>query len=137
LSQIQGIQKSGTLYRRIIPPEITNGDRYSKKSDVFMYGLILVELLTSKKVESSTVEFISSLRQCESFRDCPGRDLFIDLIEKCCSQDPQYRPLFQSYNERDNILDSFEKIQELYFHQVREEQLQALPQQKIKGGYIE
>lgn len=51
LAQIQGARpRSSMIYQRIRPPESENGTAaYSTYSDVFMYGCVLLEVLTRKK----------------------------------------------------------------------------------------
>ena len=77
LSQIQGskLYESKTMYKRIIPPEIFKGELYTKKSDVYMYGLILYELLTGKKADAKTSKAIHMLHQEFSFSKEAGRGM--------------------------------------------------------------
>ena len=77
LSQIQGskLYESKTMYKRIIPPEIFKGELNTKKSDVYMYGLILYELLTGKKADAKTSKAIHMIHQEISFSKEAGRGM--------------------------------------------------------------
>ena len=53
---------------------------FTKKSDVFSYGLILYELSTTKKADTTTIKQISSLSNFDEKNE-PGKQTYIDLIK--------------------------------------------------------
>jgi serine/threonine protein kinase len=76
LSQTQGgVMEKRVIYQRIMPPEVLRGEVYAKASDVYMFGLVLLELLTRRKVSKDFItgesfrmlqEFYSEVRRAES-----------------------------------------------------------------------
>jgi serine/threonine protein kinase len=126
LSQIQGQRHlSSSMYKRIIPPEILKGEIWTKKSDVFSYGLILYELLTSKKADTTTIKQISVLYDDNE----PGKHGYIELIKACTSSNPEQRPHFE------DILKVLEILQEKDVNHQREIRLEATSVE-IKGEYV-
>jgi serine/threonine protein kinase len=82
-------------------PEILRGEKYEESSDVYSFGLVVLELLTgqipNKELSipqiTGLVGFNSDYRQ-EIPEDLP-HEFFRFLIEKCTRRDPRERPSFQ------------------------------------------
>jgi len=131
LSQIQGqVYQSRAMYKRIVPPELLKGELFTKKSDVYMYGLVLLELLTAKKPDPKSTNLISSLDHTSPhFKNSPGRHAFIDLIKSCCSVNPLDRPHFL------DILTILDRLQEKDHEQTREEIIAK--SKESKGEYVD
>jgi len=105
LSRVKGeVFHNTRLYSRIIPPELENSDfsNYSSMADVYMYGLVIYELITRKKADHLTNV---------NFRDLYTQvtDTMIPIVElmgKCIAILPEIRPTFQE------IIFSLERIQQ-------------------------
>jgi serine/threonine protein kinase len=90
-----GFLKSNNLYKRIRPPDLTEpaGQEYSTKSDVYMFGLVLYELITRQKVMD-----VNMVRQnLNDLRARAGEKTIklFHLFEECISDDPTQRPEFE------------------------------------------
>jgi len=104
LSQVVGQKdRSLTMYKRIIPPEIFKGQCYTTFSDVFCFGLILEELWTNKKAQNMTSYEFSTI-DLSRFANNNDMNIFEDLIKSCRSETPQLRPSFEKILE---ILETF------------------------------
>jgi len=85
VSHIQGFYKTIiTIYPGIRPPEITKKEDYSKKSDVYMYGMVLCELLRRKSVRIKTIhEQVQVLREeCINVKTNDDSTILTNLIAK-------------------------------------------------------
>lgn len=82
-----------------LAPEIWTKRIYSKASDVYAFGMIVYELMTT--------EIPFSNLNCDQIRDCvlnhqrpqfriPLEDAYQQLITQCWSQNPKERPTFES-----------------------------------------
>ena len=79
------------------PEYITNGE-YSKKSEVYAFGMIVYQIITNKKPFENFSQF-EMLQRIVS-HDLPTMDdsipkVYRDLIEKCCAFDPNDRYNFE------------------------------------------
>eukprot|EP01128_Nolandella_sp_AFSM9_P006863 TRINITY_DN3619_c0_g1_i1.p1 TRINITY_DN3619_c0_g1~~TRINITY_DN3619_c0_g1_i1.p1 ORF type:complete len:517 (+),score=81.17 TRINITY_DN3619_c0_g1_i1:47-1552(+) len=64
ISQIQGAKKvRSVIYERIRPPEIKAKQTYTQKSDVFMYALVLHELLSKQRLVHVSEENLEALAE--------------------------------------------------------------------------
>jgi len=96
LSLVKGeVFLSNSLYKRIIPPELqASGDfsGYSAPSDVFMFGLVLFELITKHKANNQiTRGNLEDIRE----RSGPTTHILVNLVENCISENPLNRPTFE------------------------------------------
>ncbi|KAK8893049.1 hypothetical protein M9Y10_030308 [Tritrichomonas musculus] len=92
--------KSIVCQSKYASPEVINGLRYSKSSDVFSFSIILYEIITN---ENPFSEFESEFGICKSIKEGyrPAFDMnqyipkcYKELIETCWSEDPNDRPSF-------------------------------------------
>eukprot|EP01117_Protostelium_nocturnum_P016504 TRINITY_DN6541_c0_g1_i1.p1 TRINITY_DN6541_c0_g1~~TRINITY_DN6541_c0_g1_i1.p1 ORF type:complete len:754 (-),score=232.36 TRINITY_DN6541_c0_g1_i1:129-2390(-) len=79
-------------------PEVFRGRRYTEKSDVFSFGMVLYELLSGEEPHKGREPLrFANMVAFEDFRpplpDVPG--FWMDLITKCWSVDPDKRPSFK------------------------------------------
>jgi len=100
LSYVQGgAPPSNFIYHRIIPPEHKVKTEYTKAADVFMYGLILYELLTGDKGsdKNTNKQIMDTLRSEISYSPAMLVEAYdlLTLIEKCITPKPQNRPTFE------------------------------------------
>jgi serine/threonine-protein kinase CTR1 len=96
LSLVKGeVFSSNSLYKRIIPPELQatrDFSGYSAPSDVFMFGLVLFELITKQKATNQiTLGNLDDIRQ----RSGSTTRKLLNLVQECISEDPSKRPTFQ------------------------------------------
>jgi serine/threonine protein kinase len=116
------------MYKRIIPPEILEGHSFTKKSDIFCYGLILYELLTNKRADGKTVDFIQNLESEASFLHQADRDEYMELIRMCSSRVMEIRPPFEE------CLKTLDLLEQLDFDAIREKNI--LTAKNMKGEYV-
>jgi len=74
-------------------PEVLSGEKETTHSDIWSYGMFLVELVTTKRPyqdidEEKTEEAIKEAR----IPDLPDDTPFAAIIRKCCSLNPTDRP---------------------------------------------
>jgi len=81
-------------------PEVIMGMEYNDKADVFSYGIVLLEIITRKKVSSSLQRsamdgFELDVAKTRALlpEDCPT--VFSDLAFDTCSYEPSKRPSFK------------------------------------------
>uniref|UniRef100_A0A6B2L4X8 Protein kinase domain-containing protein n=1 Tax=Arcella intermedia TaxID=1963864 RepID=A0A6B2L4X8_9EUKA len=101
LSYVQGgVLSSTMIYKRLIPPELATLTRtrndYTQACDIFMYGLVLYELITGEKGKSNNTDFHSLNRLKE---EIPPEEIsavtpYMDLISQCLSETPEERGSF-------------------------------------------
>ncbi|KAL7713744.1 Protein kinase [Entamoeba marina] len=81
-----------------LSPECIEGRRYTEKSDVYAFGVILYEIKTRKR-PFEEFQFDSLVREkvVEGYRPKLGKEIggFNVLVEKCWNQNPQSRPSFK------------------------------------------
>lgn len=119
LSQLQGsFIKSKQFYQRIMPPELKTTEKveYTKKSDVYMFGLILFELLTTQKAFGEiTYEMERLYEKLKGKAHCVQ---YLDVIRSCCHENPHKRPNFEDIISQLETIesplndDTFDKIEE-------------------------
>jgi len=101
LSYVQGgAYVNEIIYQRIVPPEHSskNKKEYSKAADVYMYGLILYELLTGDKgsPKNTQTEILETLRkELTEVSIIREADTLITMITKCLDPSPYLRPDFE------------------------------------------
>ncbi|KAL6070635.1 Testis associated actin remodelling kinase 2 [Balamuthia mandrillaris] len=116
-------------------PEIIMGEAYSLKADVFSYGIVLIEIITRKKIskelqrgpeEAFSLNEEKFLSLCPP--DCPS-DLSQAVLE-CCMPDPDKRPTFEALVEHFEIvlqeLDEQEKKEREEKEAMKKERTSAL-----------
>ena len=79
-------------------PEVMSDEKYSESSDVYAFGLIVYEILTSEKLFKN-FNLLSLMRkvQEDGYRPTLSDDIpdsYQDLIERCWSQKAEDRPSF-------------------------------------------
>jgi serine/threonine protein kinase len=81
-------------------PEMLLGDSYDEKVDVFSYGVVLVEIITRKKIAGNFQRGPQSLFAMDiplikssTPSDCPPA--LLDLTIQCVSDEPSQRPTFR------------------------------------------
>lgn len=101
-----------------VAPEVISNNKYTYKSDVYSFAIIMFEVLTNCVPYSNLVEGQVSTLQFgqkvvdENYRPkftVPIKKSFQNLIEKCWSKDPDERPTFQ---------DIFEKLTENFWSSI-------------------
>jgi len=109
LSRVKGETfHSNRLYKRIIPPELENTDHsnYTAPADVYMYGLLIYELLTKNKANGVTPHIIDDMKTkvVVSLSSSslpiliilqPQVFFMVDIIKKCTAPLPELRPTFE------------------------------------------
>jgi len=130
LSLVKGeVFLSNSLYRRIIPPELQASrdfSGYSAPSDVFMFGLVLYELITKQKgTNLITRGNLDDLRQ----RSGPTTHRLLNLVEDCIFEEPLNRPSFEV------IIGRLEMIQEAHGENSGTNERSEIPLQCIDMGY--
>jgi len=101
ISQIQNFYRQrNVIYPGIRPPEIAQKEEYSSKSDVYMYGMVLCELLRRKSVRvKSVLEQVQVLKEeCinvktndEIATNVVAKE-YLELIEMTIDNDKEKRP---------------------------------------------
>jgi len=94
LSQIQGsFREIKKIYKRIRPPEIEKGRPYTQQADIFMFGLILHELLTKRKstINHTTTEYLQ-LALPQEYQMNEDLTTYIDIIRETVDHNPVNRP---------------------------------------------
>jgi len=97
LSLVRGERsgQSNNLYKRIRPPDLIEpaGQDYTTKSDVYMFGLVLYELITREKV----MDVNDARQSLYDLRSRAGEKTIklLYLFEECISDDPTQRPEFE------------------------------------------
>lgn len=86
IAQIANRRQRYNVYTAIEPPE----KKFSKKSDVFMYGLLLFEVLEKTHPNSSTFRVEIPRMPIDE----KPRSRLVELIQKCCVVLPSDRPEF-------------------------------------------
>lgn len=89
-------------------PEVITSKRFSSKSDVWSFGVLLYEIVTYGGVPYSASKTREISKQVTSgYRlphppECP--EFLYDVMKECWSEDPPHRPTFKSLRER--LMDS-------------------------------
>ena len=81
------------------PPEVLQGEEYTKAGDVYSFGFIIYQILTQKKlnINLNYFQFISSVIQGQRpNRDALITDVYWNIIMQCWSPNPSERPTFKS-----------------------------------------
>lgn len=92
-----------------VAPEVISNNKYTGKSDVYSYAIIMYEILTEcipyphlSDGQTSTLQFGHKIVD-EDYRPqftVPIKKSFQNLIEKCWSKDPNQRPTFGEIYEQ-------------------------------------
>jgi len=114
-------KESTRLYERIKPPEVRkNKSNHVKASDVFHYGLVLLEIFTSRKAISSEIT-VHIKKSPFAFKNDIGRKEFEELIQICCEENLENRRCFHC------ILEILESITHM-----KKEEKQNLEKQQLR-----
>jgi len=114
LSQIQGsFKENKKIYKRISPPEIEKGRPYTQQADIFMYGLILHELLTKSKsnIVHTSIQYLREVlpQECEKNEDLKT---YIEIIQGTVDHNPAKRISFEEILIRlESLLDNLSESQ--------------------------
>eukprot|EP01125_Pyxidicula_operculata_P019520 TRINITY_DN7096_c0_g1_i1.p1 TRINITY_DN7096_c0_g1~~TRINITY_DN7096_c0_g1_i1.p1 ORF type:complete len:154 (-),score=32.50 TRINITY_DN7096_c0_g1_i1:169-630(-) len=99
--------KNDKVYQRIKPPEAAQ-NIYTKQSDVYQYGLLMIEILGGIKpgteFHKEKEEYFMKWKQFENKSDNDVMLRLITLVESCLHSDPSDRMTFSE------ILYQLEKI---------------------------
>lgn len=81
-------------------PEVILGMEYNEKADVFSYGIVMLEIITRKKVSVSLQRSAADGFELDVDKtravlpeDCPST--FSDLAFEVCAYEPEKRPTFK------------------------------------------
>ncbi|OQR80376.1 tyrosine-protein kinase Btk29A-like, partial [Tropilaelaps mercedesae] len=92
------------------PPEVLGYTRFSSKSDVWAYGVLMWEVFTCGKIpygragNAEVVEFVQRGQRLERPRTCP-RDVY-NVMKLCWEKYPENRPTFRGVKAQlDRIMD--------------------------------
>lgn len=114
-------------------PEVSLGEKYNHKADVFSYGMVLVELLTRKKppkrIPGNAFKFDIKLIAQHIPQQTPRG--FIELIDICSKWDPKERPDFIE------IICHLEEIEQTYEEDEKKKQNDDNKKQKKEEKEIE
>src|SRR6266511_4518947 len=87
-------------------PEILQGKRYTKASDIYSFGMIMWELITGRMPfwdQNGDLELV--IKICKNFRTPIIRNTpkgYIELMQKCWDSDPNRRPT--TFNIRKTLI---------------------------------
>ncbi|RIB17299.1 kinase-like domain-containing protein [Gigaspora rosea] len=103
-----------------IDPEVLNGKSYTKKSDIYSFGIIMWEILYGKQVYSndkseSQLQLLQFQIRFDGWHPHIPEDVtppcYVDLMKKCWSREPEKRPsaeeicnIFTQWQNDKNIL---------------------------------
>lgn len=111
ISDIDNLKEDGLIGSpRCLAPEIWQGNKYSKASDVYAFGILVYELIMEKFAffGLNECEILYKITMCNERppfnKQIPG--CFKNLIETCWDADPMRRPTF------DTILENLRKMPE-------------------------
>lgn len=86
------------------PPEVLGYTRFSSKSDVWAYGVLMWEVFTCGKMpygratNAEVVEQVQRGQRLERPRSCP-REVYV-IMRSCWEKHPEDRPSFRSLNQQ-------------------------------------
>lgn len=126
-----------------IAPEILKENKYTKKSDVYAFGMTVFEIMTKEYPFDGTqdilIEYKVSVegKRPEIKKEVPN--IYKELIQSCWNQDPDERPSFDSIiddlkNKKEFIT---EKINENTFHSYIENATSSFSKYSLKKIYEE
>ncbi|XP_024542695.1 mixed lineage kinase domain-like protein isoform X2 [Selaginella moellendorffii] len=97
-SQIEAVSIQGT--RNFMAPEVWSGERYTKKADVYRYGMLIYQLVTGNVPFEDGMDMEQVLRgeRPEVPATCP--EFLSQLMRECWSHDAKERPSFSDICER-------------------------------------
>ncbi|XP_024543762.1 mixed lineage kinase domain-like protein [Selaginella moellendorffii] len=115
-SQIEAVSIQGT--RNFMAPEVCSGERYTKKADVYSYGMLIYQLVTGNVPfeDGMDMEQVLQGERPEIPATCP--EFLSQLMRECWSHDAKERPSFSDICERlrqlkTRIITGIESIDEL------------------------
>ncbi|XP_024542700.1 serine/threonine-protein kinase HT1-like [Selaginella moellendorffii] len=97
-SQIEAVSIQGT--RNFMAPEVWSSERYTKKADVYSYGMLIYQLVTGNVPFEDGMDMEQVLRgkRPEIPATCP--EFLSQLMRECWSHDAKERPSFSDICER-------------------------------------
>ncbi|KAH0791694.1 putative serine/threonine-protein kinase/receptor [Histomonas meleagridis] len=90
----KSIEPDSVSKARYLAPEIINGEKYTKKTDVYTFGLLMNEVFSSKQpYEGLNIQRIKENINNGVLPEISGTTppVFVSLIKKCLSKDPKKR----------------------------------------------